>query len=483
MVQSVQLPRSRVQAFAGEVKPVALALSLAFGLGVGTVPAASAATITVNNLSGTSVVGQCTLRDAIKAANTDAVVQGCAAGSGADTINFSLSGQILLPTPIVINSDVTINGTGVTLKPSATSHYSALYIGIGSGTQVTISGVTFQGNGLATVQGAAILHYGAGTLTIQNSVFSGNVTTSAGGALYNDGGDLVIKSSTFTGNRAGGRGGAIFMYSGNLSIDASTLSGNQSTTDGGAIAFYQDGGTTGALTITNSTLSGNSAGSVGGGIFMAKTLASSITNSTISGNTATSAGGGVVLISSAPLRIGNSTVSGNTAGLSGGGILIYTTTGTLNLVSTIVANNTAESAGDIFGAAGASVNGTNSLVQTTSGFSFTTNVNNITGQNPLLGPLANNGGPTLTQALLPGSPAIDKGSNPQALAFDQRGTPFARSNGQTDIGAFEVQGAPPPPPPATSVPVPTLSQWSLALLSAMMAGGAMLTGFGRRRRK
>ena len=110
-----------------------------------------------------------------------------------------------------------------------------------------------------------------------------------------------------------------------------------------------------------------------------------------------------------------------------------------------------------------------------------TNVANITGANPLLGPLANNGGPTLTHALLAGSPAINAGINPLALAFDQRGTGFARSSGVTDIGAFEVQGAP-PPPPATNVPVPTLSQWSLALLSAMMAAWAMLTGFGKRRR-
>jgi hypothetical protein len=106
----------------------------------------------------------------------------------------------------------------------------------------------------------------------------------------------------------------------------------------------------------------------------------------------------------------------------------------------------------------------------------------------VLGPLANNGGPTLTHALLAGSPAIDTGSNPLALSFDQRGSGFARTAGaQTDIGAFEVQGAgppPPPPPPPTGIPgnIPTLSQWGTFILSALLGAWALVTGFGRRRR-
>jgi hypothetical protein len=110
-------------------------------------------------------------------------------------------------------------------------------------------------------------------------------------------------------------------------------------------------------------------------------------------------------------------------------------------------------------------------------------VNNILGQDPVLGPLANNGGPTQTHALLAGSPAIDKGSNPNALAFDQCGTPFVRTSGaQTDIGAFEVQGAAPPPPPVTALDIPTLSQWGTVILSGLLGVWAVITGFGRRRR-
>jgi parallel beta-helix repeat protein/predicted outer membrane repeat protein len=480
MVQFAQQPRSRIQAFAGEIKPVAMALGLVFGLGVGVAPAASAATITVNNLSGTSVGGQCTLRDALLAADTNTAVQGCAAGSGADTINFSVTGTISLATQLTVNSDVTISGPGaanLTLAPSSTNR--ALYVQ--NVNTVSISGVTFQGNGTANVDGAAIYNYG-GALTIQNSVFSGNVTTGKGGAIYNYDGNVVIQSSTFSGNIASGLGGAIYNYSGTISIDASTFSGNQSASGGGAIALYQDTSTpSSSLTITNSTFSGNQttgANNDGGAIFLHHSAASKITNSTISGNSSSGSGGAIVLYYTT-LAVSNSTITGNTATSSGGGIYLYGST--LNLFSTIVANNVNAGAPDIGVGETGTVNGTNSLVRSTTGFSFSTNVNNITGQDPLLGPLANNGGTTLTHALLGGSPAIDKGINPLALAFDQRGSPFARSSGVTDIGAYEVQGAPPPPPVA-STPVPTLSQWGLALLSAMMAGWAMLTGFGKRRR-
>jgi len=282
---------------------------------------------------------------------------------------------------------------------------------------------------------------------------------------------VVIQSSTFSGNRAA-RGGAIFMYSGALTIQSSTFNGNVATSNGGAIYLYRSG----ALTLTDSTLSGNQAAS-GGAIYFYSAAASTINNSTISGNSA-SADGGAIFLYDQTLTINNSTLSGNSAAGNGGAIFLYGST--LNLFSTIVANSTdAGGTRDIVIGETGSVNATNSLVF--NGTITGTNVANITGANPLLGPLANNGGPTLTHALLAGSPAINKGINPLALAFDQRGAGFARSSGLTDIGAFEVQGAP-PPPPATNVPVPTLSQWSLALLSAMMAAWAMLTGFGKRRR-
>ncbi len=444
--EPVRLP---VPATAGELKPLAVAVSLALGFSAGAVGTANAATITVNNLGGGSVAGQCTFSDAVQAANTNLAVQGCAAGSGTDNIVFSVAGTITLASTVTISESVTIAGGGsITLSPTGTNRI--LYLDDTPPANVTLSGLTFAGNGTSTHDGAAIFHYD-GALTIQYCVFTGNSTTGRGGAIFNYFGSLTIQDSTFSGNHANtGNGGAIYMYAG------------------------------GPLTISNSTLTGNTAQS-GGAIYLYNAAASSITNSTLSGNSATGKGGAIVMYGT-DLAISNSTLSGNSAGTDGGAI--YLTGSTLTLVSTIVANSTdlgGAPKGDIWDETGATVNSTNSLIGNTAGFNFNVDVNNIKNQNPLLGPLANNGGTTRTHALLAGSPAIDKGSNPLALAFDQRGAGFPRTTGaQTDIGAFEGVGVAPPPQVATVIP--TMSQWGLALLSVLMAGWAMFTGFGRRRR-
>src|SRR5262249_34310098 len=89
---------------------------------------------------------------------------------------------------------------------------------------------------------------------------------------------------------------------------------------------------------------------------------------------------------------------------------------------------------------------------------------------PRLGPLADNGGPTLTHALLPGSPAIDAGNNAYATDFDQRGPGFPRIvNGLIDIGAFEFQGAGPGPSPSRSSrgPEARLPEWVAGLPPAV----------------
>ncbi len=443
------LSRSPMPAGMGELKPIAVAISLALGLGAGVAHEANAATITVNNLGGGSVAGQCTFSDAVQAANTDAAVQGCAAGAGADTILFSVAGTITLASTVSIDESVTISGGGtITLAPTGTNRI--MYLDDTPPASVTLSGLTFAGNGTSTANGAAIFHYG-GALTIQNCVFTGNATTGRGGAIFNYGGSVDIQSSTLSGNHANSRGGAIFMYSGALTMSDSTLTGNTAQI-GGAIYFYNSSN----ATITNSTLSGNRATVIGGAISMYST------NVTLS----------------------NSTLSGNASGGDGPAVYLYASLLTLN--STIVANSTdlgGAPKGDIWDASGGTVDSTNSLIGNTAGFVFNVDVNNIKNVNPLLGPLANNGGPTQTMALLAGSPAIDAGANPLALAFDQRGAGFPRVIGaQTDIGAFEGVGAGPPPPPLGATPVPTLSQWGVALLSVLMAGWAMLTGFGGRRR-
>ncbi len=221
MVQIASVPRSRGHSFAGEIKPVALALGLAFGLGVGAVPVARAATFTVTNLAD---LGVGSLRDAITQANGT---------GGADIVDFQpgLTGTITLASEIPITDSVTITGPGAASMNITTSGTGrALHI---TGTPaVTISGLTFTGNGASTANGAAIFLFGTvgvTSLTIQNCTFTGNVTTgSSGGAVFLfNGGAMSVQSSTFTGNRSSSRGGAIKFYNvGPVTVSGSTISGN-----------------------------------------------------------------------------------------------------------------------------------------------------------------------------------------------------------------------------------------------------------------
>jgi hypothetical protein len=175
----------------------------------------------------------------------------------------------------------------------------------------------------------------------------------------------------------------------------------------------------------------------------------------VSGNTASQCGGGISAVSGATIR--NSTIAFNTANNGGG---IYRNNGTINIGNSIVAQNTAGTSPDI-GSSTLGVGYTNAgwnLIGDNTGFeaTFSDGVNGtIVGVNPMLAPLANNGGVTQTHALLPGSPAINAGNNaliPMGVTEDQRGTGFPRIAFTTvDIGAFEVQPTP-TPTPVSAVP-------------------------------
>ena len=159
-------------------------------------------------------------------------------------------------------------------------------------------------------------------------------------------------------------------------------------------------------------------------------------------------GGGVYALTSAGLSLFNCTVVGNGATKRGGGIRNNGSTN-LYLHSTLVAGNT-DTAGfpDVCGP-GTFFGLTNCLVQITNGVALP-GANNIFGQDPLVSPLAGNGGFTRTHALKKNSPAIDKGANPANLVFDQRGAGFPRQMGlAVDIGAYELW----PPPRGTLVSV------------------------------
>jgi hypothetical protein len=200
---------------------------------------------------------------------------------------------------------------------------------------------------------------------------------------------------------------------GSLTLADSTISGNAATKNfqayGGGI--FASGVT---VTVTGSTISGNSTTRHGGGVFVGGGTSLKMTDSTVSGNTAPwGYGGGLYLTYSPTSVIRNSTIAYNAALIRGG---IYG--GSPVIDSTIVANYVGGTGPDLDGR----VTATFSLIGDTSRVTLDpASANNLLNRDPLLGPLADNGGPTPTHALLVGSPAINAGSNPANLRADQRG--------------------------------------------------------------
>jgi hypothetical protein len=249
---------------------------------------------------------------------------------------------------------------------------------------------------------------------------------------------VMIGGLELTGGDAERDGGAIFSTE-NLEIRESTIAGNAAFDGKGGGIMAIGGG----LMIANSTVSGNRA--VNGGGIGIQTANLTVVNSTVSGNEADTRGGGIYGASGAAIEVRHSTFSDNRASSlrQGGGIYVAANVN-LSIDHTIVANNQAGNGPDI--SAAGTVSLTHSLVEDSNGFTSVGSPN-ITGQDPNLGPLSDNGGPTQTHALLEGSAAIDAGefgitSPPD---FDQRGAPFHRVVANLgafeviDIGAFEVQ--------------------------------------------
>jgi Right handed beta helix region len=281
-------------------------------------------------------------------------------------------------------------------------------------------------------------------------------------------------------------GTGVVEVQGQVTIDTVTVGGGNVASTfvllpyGGGILVRQGGN----LDLRNSTITGNRAFS-GGGIAFADGASGTITNCTISGNSAeggNGGGGGIFIFGGGSVSIFNSTIAFNSAVVVGGGLLMVESQ--LGLLSTIVAKNLAPDSPDLHREAG-TLDARNSLIQSIApGAINGSNIGNITGVDPILGPLASNGGPTQTHALLAGSPAINTGANLAGLATDQRGPGFARVVGlATDIGAFEDQTQPPPPPPPS--PLPPISTESTAqslqaaaqIVQTLQRGGAKLAAF------
>jgi CSLREA domain-containing protein len=377
-------------------------------------PVAHAATITVNSTAGTKINGDgaCTLREAIENANSNtATWPECEAGSGADTIE--------LPAGATITLTVGDNGSGPDINglPAITSN-------------ITINGknAIIQRSPLVGIPNFRIFYVSSsGTLTLNNAT-----------VRYG-------KSSVGPGGESGYGGGFEVTNSGTLVLNNCTVSGNSTGNVIGSSNSGFGGGINGeagaTVTVTNSTISGNSTGSVvlgtagnGGGIAVTSGHLT-VTNTTISGNTGGQFGGGIYIYPQSD-SVTSSTITGNTAA-TGGGVFADNYPPWATVSNTIVAMNTASVAGPNCG--GLVLDGGNNIDSGPScGWDGT--YGSMSGVDPLLGPLAGNGGPTRTHALLPGSPAIDGvtyNAPNGSPSTDQRG--FPRLQGTLhDIGAFEL---------------------------------------------
>ena len=284
----------------------------------------------------------------------------------------------------------------------------------------TISNVTFIGN--AAFYGGAMNNESSAP-AISNSTFSGNMADNYGGGIYSYASSPMLTNVTFSGNLANLGGGMFNNWFSNPTLTNVTFSGNTATSSGGGMYNINSS----SPTVTDTTFSGNSATDMGGGMSNEANSSPAVTNVTFSGNSAF-VGGGMLNHSSSP-TVTNATFSGNSASFEGGGM--YNIGGSPTLKNVIIANSV--SGGDCVN--GVNATSANNLIESISanacGLSNGAN-GNITGSDPLLGALGNYGGATQTFSLLPGSPAINAGSN--CPDTDQRG----KFRGTVcDIGAFE----------------------------------------------
>ncbi len=474
-------------------KPLAFAIAMAFASS-----GAHAAAITVTDGGDAGTGSTCTLRQAIESANNDSAGNStCAPGNGADVISFSSTLQnstiTLQQGQLDVSSPMTINGGGVTVDANQASRVMAVYYHSPTLTNVTLASLTLTNGNLGTIgAGGGICatmftcNSGEGRPTGQRGAAQKAPQTAY--AVY-----LTLDHAEVNSNTASYKAGGIYLdrYV-SLSMNDSTVSNNSLT----ALDDYGSGGIyvseSAYLLMTNSTVSGNSAsgnqGFLTGGIYAYASYVY-IANSTISGNGAscTSACAGALSISGgnppASAYLYDSTVSGNSATSTGGNshdvggaIVGAFATATINLANTILTGNSGDYA-DLYIPAGSASASASLLGTALSSYSGNGNLFN---DNPVLGPLQNNGGPTMTRALLTGSPAIDTGNNAliyTGLTNDQRGAGYSRIiNGTVDIGAYEFQAAAPAPAPK---PVPTLSSWAMTLLGGLLA----VLGIARERRR
>lgn len=378
-------------------------------------PSQAAAAITVSTFDDElNADGDCSLREAVQSANLNTAVDACAAGSGDDVITLAAGTYVLA---LAGADDANASGD-LDIAPTISAERLTIQ---GAGAAAS----RIDGNDLDRVIHVVTLLGGLRLvdLTVQN----GHVTDAGGGGVLNWGDlqleNVVISGNTISGTSSDAIGGGLcngcVTGSGQATLIATTIKNNAAQRGGGIFSNRP-------LTITASSVITNTA-LAGGGITNYGALI--MLNSTLSGNAASS-NAGAIAHSAGSMSIRNSTISHNTSPSVGG---IVGSAGNGELSNTIVADNTNNNC------AGNLTSQGHNLSDDASCAAFFSAPGDQNSTAARLGPLTGNGGPTLTRALLPGSPAINAGSNTGCPAADQRG--IARPNGATcDIGAYEREG-------------------------------------------
>jgi len=334
----------------------------------------------------TPAPGDCSLRGAIQVTNANA---------GQDTIELP-DGTFVLTASfgLTVNDGLVIQGA-------------------------SRDGTIIDGNGSVVV----LTLSGSATLTVRDLTVRNGFGTLFGAGILVDSlsSSLLVERCAIRDNVNTYYGAGIFSY-GYAEIDESVITGNRTANDG---AGLRNRGPSNLMLVRNSLVAGNTAGANGGGIANAGML--SVQNTTITGNTAGQFGGGL-FSSFNPANLTHVTLAGNSAGL---GNAIYNFQSHVTNANTLIA-------GDCDGAPGSSylsLGGNLESPGTSCGLSDPTDRRGVA--NPMLAPLADNGGETRTLALLPGSPAIDGARAAVCVSTDQRGV--ARPQGlQCDTGAYEA---------------------------------------------
>ncbi|MEW6265906.1 MAG: choice-of-anchor Q domain-containing protein [Thermodesulfobacteriota bacterium] len=348
-----------------------------------------------------------------------------------DTIVFdsSLSGQTitLIAGVLVIDKNLTINGLGADqLTVSGGGTQGVFQIAGNAAVNCTDLSVT---NGNANLGGGFYLV--SGSLALSRFRLVANAAN-FGGGIYNPGGSVTLREGLVADNTTTNTGGGVYnSLNATLSVTDCTFSRNSADYGGGV---HNDWGA--SATVENSTFNSNTAATQGGGLYNgAGSPVLTLSNSTISGNSS-NFGGGLYNAAGGNVNLAHCTVSGNTTTTRGGGLRAA---GAITARGSLLAGNAGPDGPDC---AGTLTSAGYNLIGDLTSCVVTLTAGDLVDPDPRLGPLADNGGPTQTHALLTGSPAVDAADPVQPGLADQRGTTRPRDGDGdgvaiSDIGSFE----------------------------------------------